>query len=588
LSRGEFGLAETKTLLNVTQEKLPASQVGLKIEVPTDLSQKIYDQVVNDFVRNADIPGFRRGKVPRQVVLQRIGSARLKAAAVESIVQKTLDQAIQQEKIQVLGNFQLQTDFEELIIQYQPGAVFSFSAAVDVPPEATLGTYKGFKIKAVQVDYDPAKVDQVLLEQQTQRATLIPVEDRPAQASDTVLIDFKGRIAEGSETNAEAEAIVGGDATDFQLDLVPGQFIPGFAEGVIGMQVGETKEVPVTFPAEYFQEDLAGKDAIFTITLNEIKEKELPSLDDEFATEISEFETLTELRELLEKRYREEAEQQTKINIEAAILDELLLVADAQLPEVMVREEINAILTQSLMRLQSQGLDVNKLLSDDLIERMREQARPDAVQRLLRSLALAEVAKQENIEVSAEEVEQRYLAALEQMGNRKIDRSKLRDVVEGELIETKTLAWLREQSEVTFITAEEAEALQKAKAEKAVAAVTEAAEAVAPPPGETEAKPKSEKAKKGEPAPEPAAEPVREVTVAPEAKSAEAGVEVEVKEAPAEPKSRKTTAKKAAEPKEDNLETQAATKSEAVPAKKTTTRKTTSKKTPAADAETDA
>jgi trigger factor len=583
LSRGEFGLAETKTLLNVTQEKLPASQVGLKIEVPTDLSQKIYDQVVNDFVRNADIPGFRRGKVPRQVVLQRIGSARLKAAAVESIVQKTLDQAIQQEKIQVLGNYQLQTDFEELIIQYQPGAVFSFSAAVDVPPEATLGTYKGFKVKAVQVDYDPAKVDQVLLEQQTQRATLIPVEDRPAQASDTVLIDFKGRIAEGSETNAEAEAIVGGDATDFQLDLVPGQFIPGFAEGVIGMQVGETKEVPVTFPAEYFQEDLAGKDAIFTITLNEIKEKELPSLDDEFAAEISEFETLTELRELLEKRYREEAEQQTKINIEAAILEELLQVADAQLPEIMVREEINAILTQSLMRLQSQGLDVNKLLSDDLIERMREQARPDAVQRLLRSLALAEVAKQENIEVSTEEVEQRYLAALEQMGNRKIDRSKLRDVVEGELIETKTLAWLREQSEVTFITAEEAEALQKAKAEKAVAAVTEAAEAVAPPPSETEAKPKSEKAKKGEPAPEPAAEPVTEVTVSPEAKSAEA----EVKEAPAEPKPRKTTAKKAAEPKEDNVETQAEAKSEAAPAKKTTTRKTTSKKTPAADSEND-
>jgi trigger factor len=582
LSRGEFGLAETKTLLNVTQEKLPASQVGLKIEVPTDLSQKIYDQVVNDFVRNADIPGFRRGKVPRQVVLQRIGSARLKAAAVESIVQKTLDQAIQQEKIQVLGNFQLQTDFEELIIQYQPGAVFSFSAAVDVPPEAILGTYKGFNVKAVQVDYDPAKVDQVLLEQQTQRATLIPVEDRPAQASDTVLIDFKGRIPEGSETNAEAEAIVGGDATDFQLDLVPGQFIPGFAEGVIGMQVGETKEVPVTFPAEYFQEDLAGKDAIFTITLNEIKEKELPSLDDEFAAEISEFETLTELRELLEKRYREEAEQQTKINIETAILEELLQVADAQLPEVMVREEINAILTQSLMRLQSQGLDVNKLLSDDLIERMREQARPDAVQRLLRSLALAEVAKQENIEVSAEEVEQRYLAALEQMGNQKIDRSRLRDVVEGELIETKTLAWLREQSEVTFITAEEAEALQKAKQEKAIAAVAEAAEAVALPPSETEATPKSEKAQKGESAPEPAAELVAEVTVAPETESAEA----EVKEAPAEPKPRKTTAKKAAEPKEDHVETQAAAKSEAAPAKKTTPRKNTSKKTPAADSDT--
>jgi trigger factor len=464
LTRGEFGLAETKTSLKVTQERLPASQVGLTIDVPTDLSQKTYDQVVNDFVRNADIPGFRRGKVPRQVVLQRMGAARLKAATVEAIVQKSLEQAIQQENIQALGNFQLRSDFDALIEAYQPGAALSFSAAVDVPPETKLGNYKGFQLKAAQVDYDPAKVDQVLLEQQTQRATLIPVEDRPAQDGDTVLIDFKGHLAEGSDSSAEAEAIVGGDATDFQLDLTPGQFIPGFIEGVIAMKIGETKDVPVAFPDDYFQEDLAGKAAVFAITLNEIKAKELPALDDEFAAEISEFSTMAELRALLEKRYREEAEQQTKLNVETAILEELLKVTTADLPEMMVREEVNAMLTQSLMRLQSQGLDVNRLLSEELVERMREQARPEAIERLKRSLALAEVAQLENIEVPTEAVEERYQAAIDQMGGRKIDREKLRDIVEGEVRETRTLAWLRDQSTVAYITPAEAEELQKAKA----------------------------------------------------------------------------------------------------------------------------
>jgi trigger factor len=564
LPRGEFGLAETKTLLNVTQKKLPASQVGLTIEVPTDLSQKTYDQVVNDFVRNADIPGFRRGKVPRQVVLQRIGQARLKAAAVEAIVQKSLEQAIRQENIQALGNFQLQTDFDELIAQYQPGTPLSFSAAVDVPPEAQLGNYKGFQVKAVQVDYDPAKVDQVLLEQQTQRATLIPVEDRPAQSGDTVLIDFKGHLAPGSEGNAEAEAIVGGDATDFQLDLVPGQFIPGFIEGVIAMKIGETREVDVSFPEDYFQADLAGKAATFSIILNEIKEKELPALDDDFADEISEFSTMAELREFLEKRYRQEAEQQTEGNINNAILEELLQVTEAELPDIMVREETNAMLTQSLMRLQNQGIDLNRLLTEDLVERMREQSRPEALLRLKRSLALAEVSKSEKIDAPPAEIEERFQAALEQMSGQKIDHAKLREIIEGELIETKTLAWLREQSQVTFISAAEAEALQKAKELSLETASEEETKSKADQAKSS--KPKADAAETAEPEPDTAAEATSKIT-------------------------RKTTAKKTAEPKDKPEEAkpvaEATSSPEAKPdkaaAKKTAARKTTTKKPAASE-----
>lgn len=462
----ERRLAETKTLLKITQEKLPASQIGLEIEVPAELSRQIYDRVVNDFVRSADIPGFRKGKVPRQVVLQRIGQARLKAAAVEELVQNGLQQAIDQEKLAVLGNFQLNSDFEQLVSQYQPGAPLTFSAKVDVSPEVKLGDYKNLAVTAQAVEYDPTKAEAVLAEHQQERATLIPVEERPAQLGDVVQVDFAGRLVPDEDKAAEGEAestdaqetandILGGEAKDFQLELTPGRFIPGFIEGVIGMAPGETKEIPVTFPEDYFQEELSGQEAVFTVTLSDIKEKELPSLDDEFAQEISEFKTLAELQQFLEGRYQKEAEQQTQANINEAILAELLRTLEVDLPETLVNNEVNFLLTQMATRLQSQGIDVNQLLTDELIPKLREQARPEAEVRIKRSLSLAEVAKQEAIQVDPKQVEERYQALLEQLSGRKIDRDRLRSVVTEELLEEKVLQWLKDHAQIELTQAAE-------------------------------------------------------------------------------------------------------------------------------------
>ncbi|MEO0537815.1 MAG: trigger factor, partial [Cyanobacteria bacterium P01_A01_bin.123] len=371
--------------MKVTQEFLPDSQVGLEIEVSSDVTQKTYDQVVRKFMRTANIPGFRKGKVPPQVLIQRFGRTQLKAAALEELVQNTIDQAIKQEEIDAIGNYQLKSSFEELVEQYEPGQALTISATVDVPPRVTLKTYKELTVQAEEVEYDPSKVDDVLADYQQNLATLVPVEDQPAKAGDIAVVDFVGKLTKDGE---EPEEFPGGSATDFQIEIEPGRFIEGFVEGIIGMALETTQDLSLEFPEDYPQADLAGKPVVFTITLKELKEKELPDLDDEFAQEVSEFETLEELTASLEKRFTEEAETQTKANRDAALLDALVENLEAELPLTLVQREVDHLVTQTAIQLGNQGLDIKKFLTQEIVNNMRERAKPDAVSRLERTLAL--------------------------------------------------------------------------------------------------------------------------------------------------------------------------------------------------------
>jgi len=465
-------LSQTQAPIKVAQEKLPDSQVGLEIEIPPALTQQSYEQVIRDFMRSAAIPGFRKGKIPRQVVMQRLGSTRIKAAAIEDLVQSMISKAVEQEKIEAIGNYQLRSTFEDLLEKFQPGEALTISASVDVPPEIKLGQYRDLKVQAVESQCDSEQVDTVLAAQQSERATLVPIEDRPAQMGDVVLVDFSGRRVPAEDSAAEDDLeIPGAQAADFQLELQEGRFIQGFIEAIVGMQPDETKEVRLEFPQDYPQEDLAGQPVDFTITLKEIKEKELPALDDDFAQEISEFATLAELRNFLEDRYQKEAEEQTDASVEAALLDEILKGVETELPETLIKNEVNFLLTQTATRLQSQGVDIKQLFTEEMLPTMRERVRPEAVTRLKRTLALAEIAKQESIQVEAQELEERVQSIREQYRDRQVDPDRLREVVEEELLHEKVIAWLREHSQIEFVTED---AKQAALAEDAAA------------PGETE------------------------------------------------------------------------------------------------------
>lgn len=435
--------------MKVTQEKLPASQLGLEIEITPEMSKQAYEKTIRDFSRNINISGFRRGKVPRHVLIQRIGAGRIKMAVLEDLIESGVQEAIKQEQIEAIGNAQLRSSFDDLVRQFEPGSPLTFSAAVDVPPEVELTQYTGLHVKAEEIAYDPSKVDEILEDYRNRTATLVPVEDRAAQMGDVVLVDFSGKYtpAEGEE----AIDVPGGSAQDFQLELKEGQFIGGFVEGVVGMKPDETREVSVTFPDDYSQEEVAGKPAVFTITAKEIKEKELPDLDDDFAQEISEFETLQELRDTLEKRFQNEAEQQTTQNKTSAIVDELVKHIDVELPETLIKREVDLMVTQTVIRLENQGLNLRKMLSQELVEGMRERSRPEAIARLKRTLALGEVAKRESIQVEKDELDEKVKEFMKSYQDQDVDPNRVRQVLEDELIEKKVIDWLEENWTVELV-----------------------------------------------------------------------------------------------------------------------------------------
>lgn len=436
--------------MKVTQEKLPSSQIGLEIEITPEMSQKAYEKTLQEFTRSANIPGFRKGKVPRQVLIQRFGSTRIKATVVEDLIQSSLQKALEQEEIAAIGSPDLKSSFDELVEQFQPGTSMSFLAAVDVMPEVALKQYKDLQVQAEEVIYNSEQVDKVLEDYRKRSSTLVPIEDRPAQPGDVAIVDFSGRLTAVAE--GESAEIPGGSAQDFEIELAEGRFIPGFVDGIIGMRPEETKDVDVAFPEDYPQPDLAGKAAVFTITVKELKERELPELDDDFAQEVSEFETLAELRKSLESRFQKEAEQKTKGHKQEALLKQLVEHLEADLPETMIRREVDQAVTQTAMQFSQQGMDIKKTFTQEVVAMLREQARPEALTRLKRTLALGEVAKQESIQVSAEEVQAKTEELLaEYEGQEDIDVNRLREVVEEDLLREKILDWLESSNSIELV-----------------------------------------------------------------------------------------------------------------------------------------
>lgn len=434
--------------MKVTQEKLPDSKIGLEIEISREISQKTYEKVVQNLARSTNIPGFRKGKVPRQVLLQRLGSTRIKAAALEEIIQTSLSEALTQESIESLGNYQLRSDFDRLVQEYKPGEILTFSASVDVPPSVELGDYHNLKVKAEETVYDPQQVEDFLEEKRAQQADLIPVEDRPAEKGDVAIIDFSGKITVEGEEEREIE---GGSATNFQVELVEGKLIPGMVEGVFGMQPEETKEVSVTFPEDYPKEELAGKPAVFSITLKELKTKDLPDLDDDFAADNSEFETLEELKQSLTEQFQEKAANETKSSINEAITTALVEQSTVEIPETLIEEEVTQILTQTLMQMQQMGIDVKQLFNAETVPKMRENARPEAVENLKKSLVIAEVGKRESLQASETEITDKIKEIQEQLAGQEIDREKLKAMVTKDLNQEKVFDWLREKTEVELV-----------------------------------------------------------------------------------------------------------------------------------------
>ncbi len=427
--------------MKVTQEKLPASQIGLEIEISAETTKKAYESTIQKFMRQANIPGFRKGKVPRQVIVQRFGTMGIKATSLEDLVDQSIKDAIKQEKIEALGNIQLKSDFEQLIAVYEPGNPLVFKASVDVQPEVVLSQHKGLTVQVEEVKLDSARIDESIEGYRKRLATLVPIEDRAAQMGDVVVVDYHGRY---TPEGGEEMDVQGGQAEDFTLDLEEGGFIPGFIDGIVGMKVDETKDVIATFPEDYQAEELAGQKATFKMTLKELKGRELPEVNDDFAKELTDgdVETIAELRSNMERNFQREIDDRNKQNKETAILNELLKYIDVEIPETLLDRELNYMLSQTAMQLQQQGLDIRQIFTPEMLPALKDRSRPEATDRIKRTLALGQVAKLEGLKLEDDAFDARYQEALIELQGQDIDRNRLREVLGEDMLKETILEWI--------------------------------------------------------------------------------------------------------------------------------------------------
>ena len=289
--------------LKVSTKSKPGSRLSVKVTVPGERSKASYEEAISSLSRNINLPGFRKGKVPRTVVMQQLGAVRIKATALESLVDTVWREAIKQEALEPLSQPDLSGGFEGLLATFEPGSELTITLEADVAPTPKLKTTRGLTAEFEPVAYEASKIDDMLEDSRKQLATVVPVEDRAAAKGDIAVLGFKGSYSD------DGSDIEGGSADSMDVDLEHGRMIPGFIEGVIGMSIGETKTVDCQFPDEYPKEDARGRKASFEIELKDLKTRELPALDDAFAQQASEQDTLADLRKDLEQRLKDDAER---------------------------------------------------------------------------------------------------------------------------------------------------------------------------------------------------------------------------------------------------------------------------------------
>ena len=447
--------------LKVKTTARPGSRLAVEVAVPAERCKESYEAAVARLSRTINLPGFRKGKVPRAVLLQQIGPLRIRATALESMVDGVWREAIDQEKIEALGQPDLTDGFESLLEAFDPSKELTVTLETDVAPVPKLKTTKGLKAEAESVSYDPAKIDEMIEQSRRQMATLVPVENRAAANGDVAVVGFAGTYSD------DGSAIEGGSADSMDVELEDGRMIPGFVEGVVGMAIGEEKTVECQFPEDYPKEDSRGRKASFVINLKDLKTRELPELDDAFAKQASDKETMAELRADLEERLKDDAERRQKSNRHDALIAALVEQLEVELPESLVQQEVRNLVEQTAGQFAQQGMDVKSLFTPDLVRNLMESSRPEAVERLRRSLALSALAESEGLKVEDAEIDAKVKEVKKQLaGERDIDPQRLRDAVIDDLLRDKLLGWLEDNSTVT----EKAAEADDTKAEKKPAA----------------------------------------------------------------------------------------------------------------------
>ncbi|MDB5052512.1 MAG: trigger factor [Bacilli bacterium] len=426
--------------MKASWEKIEKNQGVLTIEVEADQVSVGLDKAFKKVSAKANIPGFRKGKVPRSIFEAKFGVESLYQDALDILLPEAYMQAVKETGIDPIDRPEVDVQ------QMAKGQPLQFTATVEVKPEVRLGAYKGIEVSASSNAVSAEELDAELTKLQQRHAELLVIDEGQAENGDSTIIDFEGFV--------DGIAFDGGKGEKYTLELGSNSFIPGFEAQIVGMGIGDDKDIEVTFPEDYQSDDLKGKAAVFKVKLHEIKRKNLPALDDEFAKDVSEFDTLDEFKADLTKRLEEKNEQAAQRDKENQIVDQISAAAEVDVPKVMIEAEVEQMLTDFENRLKSQGMTMEMYyqFSAQNEDVLKTQMQGDAEKRVRNNLVLEAVAKAENIEISETELDEE-LEKMAQTYKRSVDEIRTilaangnLESMKSELVVKKTIDFLLENS----------------------------------------------------------------------------------------------------------------------------------------------
>lgn len=377
--------------MSVKVEKLEKNMAKLTIEASAEELEKAINSAYQKQRGKISIPGFRKGKVPRQMIERMYGKEVFYEDAANELIPTAYEKALDECEEDIVSSPKIE------VTQIEAGKPFIFTALVALKPDVKLGKYKGIKVDKIDVEVTDDEINEVIEKERENNARNISVDDRPVKDGDVTVIDFEGFV--------DGAAFDGGKGENYPLTIGSGAFIPGFEEQLIGAEIGKEVEVNVTFPESYHEEKLKGKAALFKCTVKEIKEKELPDADDEFASEVSEFDTLAEYKEDIKKNLEEKKKKDAKNAKEEAVVDAIIEASEMEIPEAMIETQQRQMVDEFAQRISMQGISVEQYFqfTGTNYEKMLEQVKPQAETRIKSRLVMEAVAAAENIEVTDEE-----------------------------------------------------------------------------------------------------------------------------------------------------------------------------------------
>lgn len=418
--------------MEVKIQKEEHSKVVLEFTMKNEDFRKEVDKAFAKNAKYFKVPGFRNGKAPRAVIEKMYGEEALYETVIEENVDKEYSKAIEENKLEVVSRPDLD------IKQIGKDKDFVYTVTFYVKPEANVKQYKGLEVEKFDITVSKEEVEKALEDSRQKNARTITVEDRALQNDDISTIDFEGFV--------DGVAFEGGKGENYELTIGSGAFIPGFEEQLVGMNVGEEREISVKFPEEYHAEDLKGKDATFKVKLISIKAKELPELDDEFAKDVSEFDTLEEYKKDLEASLEEQKISQEKANKEMQAIDKLVENTEVEIPEAMVENEVEKMIEQFNANLSYQGLDIEQYCkyTGTTLDAFKETMKPQALKDVKLNLALEFIKNAEKIDVTDEEIDAKIDELAQSYGNENAESMKkndnIRTYVKNNLVNEKALA----------------------------------------------------------------------------------------------------------------------------------------------------